>query len=304
MSMREVQKALLKTLKKLGEEKLVYLIDVGAADGLKERWHRYSKYIYTYGFDPRFNVIESDQDGIIFPFALGARKTKKKLNITKHSNLSSFLEPNIEELDSYQNKNERASVVDSDIVEIRPLNDAIKHKPADYIKIDTQGYEFNVLKGGRRILKEDVIFAEVEISFFERYKGIPSFEKIVNKMHRLGFEFMDLYQQRKYYKKNSKELKKSKVAKRSRPGRLAYADALFVKTNSAFKAQVLESVMSSKEKRRKINSLVFICFAYGKVDYAAHYLDRYGMFLKDKQLEAWEKVLNISTGSSEESNSN
>lgn len=300
MSMMVIQKALLKTLKRLGEQKLVYLVDVGAADGIKERWHKYGKYIYTYGFDPRFSVVESGEDGTTYPFALGARKSKKKLNITEYSNLSSFLEPNLAELDGYQNKKERSTIVGSELVEVRPLSNVIKNRPADFIKIDTQGYEYNVLKGGRKIIKEDIVFAEVEVSFFERYKGVPSFEKIVRQMSLLGFEFVDIYQQRKYYRKNKLDIKKIKVMERSRPGRLAYADALFVKSNSIFREGVLSKVTNSREKRRKINALIFIAFAYGKVDYAAHYIDEYGYNLKEKQLIAWQKLLNIAISSGKE----
>jgi FkbM family methyltransferase len=58
------------------------------------------------------------------------------------------------------------------------------------LKIDTEGNELNVLKGGKRFLKEtDMVIAEVSVA--RRFEGSYCFEELVALMYAQGFQVFD-----------------------------------------------------------------------------------------------------------------
>ncbi|MHA6249249.1 FkbM family methyltransferase [Pontibacter sp. CAU 1760] len=61
----------------------------------------------------------------------------------------------------------------------------------DLIKLDTQGYELEILKGGNKALKaaEAVI---MEVSLLEIYKGAPLIEDVIAQMSNWGFQVYDI----------------------------------------------------------------------------------------------------------------
>ena len=80
---------------------------------------------------------------------------------------------------------------DSENVEIRRLDSFRKElfEPASsiYLKIDTQGYEENVLNGSSSML--DIVSAmQLEVSLIELYEGQLLFIDILNKMSQYGFK--------------------------------------------------------------------------------------------------------------------
>jgi FkbM family methyltransferase len=56
------------------------------------------------------------------------------------------------------------------------------------VKIDVQGYEANVIKGGKKTISR-ASFVVVEVSFEELYKGQPLFDEIYVLMRNLGFMY-------------------------------------------------------------------------------------------------------------------
>ncbi len=60
------------------------------------------------------------------------------------------------------------------------------------LKIDTQGYELEVLKGASRLL-EEVKLVSVELSLAELYEGQASYYCIDEYLRSLGFKLIDLY---------------------------------------------------------------------------------------------------------------
>ena len=76
-------------------------------------------------------------------------------------------------------------------VKIRRLDDLMKTKtlkPGLMIKVDVQGYEQNVIRGGLETFKKANILL-LELSFQELYQGQPLFEDIYDMIRPLGFEF-------------------------------------------------------------------------------------------------------------------
>ena len=64
----------------------------------------------------------------------------------------------------------------------------------DVLKMDVQGFEIEVLAGGRRLLSEAHIpLVYCEVSFKPLYKNQPLFEDVYRELVQSGFELVDLY---------------------------------------------------------------------------------------------------------------
>jgi FkbM family methyltransferase len=62
---------------------------------------------------------------------------------------------------------------------------------ADFIKIDVQGYEIEVIKGATKVLKNAELIL-LEVSFLQYNKDAPLFGEVVNFMNSLGFIVYDI----------------------------------------------------------------------------------------------------------------
>lgn len=69
-------------------------------------------------------------------------------------------------------------------------------KKINLLKIDTQGYEFEILKGARNMLTEgNIDLILMEIIFSEMYVGIPPFDQIYSFLTSHGYKLITFYQQ-------------------------------------------------------------------------------------------------------------
>jgi FkbM family methyltransferase len=92
----------------------------------------------------------------------------------------------------------------------------------EFIKLDTQGTELEILQGAQRTLEERTVALLVEVEFFEMYQGEHLFSEVEQWLRSRGFSFygFDLHT------RSAKLLEKSKSAGRERT---FFADAIFFK---------------------------------------------------------------------------
>jgi tRNA A58 N-methylase Trm61 len=64
-------------------------------------------------------------------------------------------------------------------------------EPVDFIKIDVQGSELDILKGGEKTIK-NTQYVSIEASLVEYNKGAPLVGEIVDKMREYGFCILDI----------------------------------------------------------------------------------------------------------------
>ena len=83
------------------------------------------------------------------------------------------------------------------------------------LKIDTQGYEMNVLKGSLKVLQK-VRYILIEVHFLRTYKDSSSFFEINSYLEQQGFAFLRFY---------------DLVHSNSSREELIYGDALFKNQN-------------------------------------------------------------------------
>jgi len=256
----------------LGEDFVLTVVDVGSAGGLHERWRPFEPVLSAVLFEPREGGSPSGTLGRgqsrTYPVALGDRAGEVDLYITQLANMSSFLKPDAEVFGRYRKKGADARVVATEKVPVERF-DALAQADGirpDVRKVDTHGSELLVLQGAEQSLSS-VLVAEIEVSFFRRYVGQPVFAEIEAWMNERGFELVELHKLKRYRAANSLGIRQPVLDGAQRSGRVAYGDAIFMRSPGAIVAAARE------DRGASILKAMVALLAYGKADHAAALLD-------------------------------
>ena len=182
--------------KVLSFKKINLIIDVGANIG------QFSSEIRAAGFKGKIISIEPiqscnsklkilsnfDRNWIVLePMAIGNSEGNIEINISKNYVSSSILSIS----DAHLNAENNSLYFTTQKVEIKQLDQAVeKYVNSDsniMLKIDTQGYEFNVLEGAAKILKIAKVVV-MELSILELYEKQKLSDEMVIYMRGHGFE--------------------------------------------------------------------------------------------------------------------
>ncbi len=173
--------------------KLVVL-DVGCRWGFAQKFMAANDLFQIFGFDPdpkeceRLAKYYADPAITLIPLALAQTVGSRTLFITQEPACSSLLEPNPDLTEHYPAL-ACARQVSTTEIETTTLDLwAAKNKVAivDYIKIDTQGSELEILKGAEDMLQK-VRCLEVEVEFNPIYLGQPIFSEVDIFLRSQGF---------------------------------------------------------------------------------------------------------------------
>lgn len=176
------------------------VLDIGANKGqFAEYLRKQIKFKKTIlSFEPlssAFSVLSKkalkDPHWHAFNFALGDINSKKEINISGNSHSSSLLDMLPKHLDSAPD----SKFIDKEWVEIKTL-DSLKGKISElkgnvFLKIDTQGFEKQVLTGAKTSL-EFINSIQLEVSLVPLYHGEPIFQEVHDLLTKLGYSLIDL----------------------------------------------------------------------------------------------------------------
>jgi len=101
---------------------------------------------------------------------------------------SSLYEPNTALLAKFQNLENLTQVVRKGTLPTRRLDDLPEAAGADFLKLDVQGAEVDVMNGAEKVLA-DVAVVHTEVEFVPMYKGQPLFAEVDQRMRKSGFIF-------------------------------------------------------------------------------------------------------------------
>ena len=116
-----------------------------------------------------------------YPYALGKANEKRKLYITQHPMCCSLYKPN-EKLIKLYNNFEVAYLKEETEIDTISLDYFIENHDVDnidFIKIDVQGAELDIFKGGSKALK-NVLKIVCEVEFIQHYENQPLFGDVCN----------------------------------------------------------------------------------------------------------------------------
>ena len=264
--------------------KKLSLLDVGARGGIGYPWSTAKSgnlNVILVEPDPQeAELLRKHHQGDILPYALWSKEAELEININNSPGTSSVLESNMSFLCQFDDS-QRYEVKNKITVSAKTIDDLHgngKLTDVDFMKIDIQGAEIEVLKGGVNFLKNNLVGLESEVLFTPLYHDQPLFRDIeIFVRQELGLELWDI---RKTYWKYSQSRYKSPTK-----GRLIFGDALFLRPISTLDTWLLG--MDSEKAKTKLHMLITVTLAYGYLDYAdailnVDYVDKY-LSKEDKQ---------------------
>lgn len=144
---------------------------------------------FLYGFEPNeeeFIKLNSTDKKKYFNYAVGNGQIET-LNICSAPGMTSILEPDFEYLELFHGFSDWAKVSKKVKVQTKKLDDVNFDKKIDFLKIDVQGYEHEVIKNGNKTIK-DCLVVQIETSPIPLYKNEKSFAHVCLQLENLGFQ--------------------------------------------------------------------------------------------------------------------
>jgi FkbM family methyltransferase len=127
----------------------------------------------------------------VFQYALGSENGQAEINLSESDYLTSFLTPLGPTKVLPHNR-----VVGKEAVEVRRLDSIFDECLAGidarniYLKIDTQGFDIEVLRGAEGALPQ-IKGAQTEVSFIPIYHGMPRHIESIREFEARGFRVVD-----------------------------------------------------------------------------------------------------------------
>jgi len=177
------------------------VLDVGAASGAYGRELR--DFGYTgdiVSFEPLTRPYQrlreasaGDARWSSLQTALGSETGRATINVASNSDSSSLLPM----ADAHRTAAPQVDYVDTEEIDVARLDDVVADRLTSstrpFLKLDTQGFEKEVLAGGPRTLSQSVGI-QVELSFVELYDGGMLVDEAISLLYGEGFRMVGIDQ--------------------------------------------------------------------------------------------------------------
>jgi len=235
---------------------LIY-IDVGARWGNNTRMSGGNKYnfdvyfdnVIAHGFEPdpeEFERLKNDSNNIYYKTALDKTKGKRTLYIMTSPDWSSFYRPDIENSKQFEGVS-YCNIIDKEVeVETDTLDNVLDD--GDFIKIDTEGSEYDIMLGGKDLFKDRIMCAEVEVYFYPIREDQATFGEIHKFMLDNKFQLFNI-SKNKYMRSGFPSIWLTK-------GQMLWGDALYLKDYRYV------------DDTNKLHKLYNLALSFGYPDYA------------------------------------
>ncbi len=186
-------------LDQLGSKKIIAL-DIGAQGGFNSDYFfpkKYNKFFDVIAVEPlkeESEILKNNHKFLIDKGLWSDKKEKELYILGNRKGSSSMYRPDKTFFDLHGIKEEDYSkfeITDKIRVNCSTIGDELnrlKIKKLDYLKIDTQGSEFEILKG---IENYRPLLIRSEIQIFSLYKDVPEWNNLLNKFYDLNYIICD-----------------------------------------------------------------------------------------------------------------
>lgn len=185
------------------------------------------------GFEPNRSALDrlnaqKGENETYFPDAV-YDGNEQELRICNSPGMTSLLEPNTELLSYFHGFPEWGEVRERQSLPTVRLDDVKEIKNIDYLKIDIQGGELEVLRNGIDRLG-DCLVIHTEVEFLPMYEGQPLFSEVELFLRELGFAF------HRFFPLVSRTMQPMLVDNDIKKGlsQVFWADAIFIKDFTKF----------------------------------------------------------------------
>lgn len=265
--------------------------DVGARWGIGDPWKSFRAILELLRFEPDKKEFESlmknkGANDTIYQYALYKESKDISFNLTKSRGCSSLYKPNYDFLRNYPDP-ERFEIEDAVTVTATSLDVLYRDgvfPNMDFIKIDVQGAELDILRGGESFLRKHILGIEIEVEFQSLYKEQPLFSDIdIYIRESLALQIQDI---RKTYWKYPVG-----ISVGAAKGQLIFGDALYFR--SPYEIIPWCSHFDKKEASNKILMACLMGIAYGYLDYSLCLLNQpsVGDFLDKDVIANWRYLV-------------
>ena len=253
---------------------LITFVDVGSRNGVLELAD-IAEFVEAYGFEPNPSeyekLVKGTADALLyhgissppyrklsyFPFALGDFCGKHELYITRGPGACCMLEPNMARLSEIRSKGgmiteqkpfeEQFAKVDVIEVDVKTLDVFVKDnsiKYVDYLKIDVEGFEYQLLEGSRTILANTGVI-KVEVSFIPVRKEQKLFSHIDLLLRDFGFDLLryEIHSSHIVYKERGYPLRYIPSGFPDPGGQVLSCDAIYVNRDRSEPERALAQAM-------------------------------------------------------------
>ena len=264
-------------LKRFLHDLRIGLVDVGARGGLEPRWQFIQDNVAAFMFEPEEHASQALEDSEYiernFNVGLGSSESESLFNLCRDPAVSSLLEPNDRLLSRFPNSR-RFDVVAKKKINLSTLDKCLlgQRQRCDFIKLDTQGTELEILKGGAELLKSTVIGLEIEVEFLQIYRDQSLFGDICTYLAPIGYEFLDFINLYRWERKKFTDF-----------GQTIFADALFLRSPETF-SEMLNGV-SREIAHDKSMKYVAIISLYDHIDLLPVCMDAFRPFIDSNEVE-------------------
>ena len=217
------------------EQEPFIIVDIGARGGFEQHWSLYGDQVKLIGFeaDPeeceRLNRQTSDSGSRFFPVALHQNRGKKTFYVTAFPPSAGFYPADMKYVQRFPDETNLSIVksLEIDTVDFDSFAGENRIDKVDFMKLDTEGSELDILKGAIRVLKKSVIGLSVEVHFSQWHKDQPVFSDVDSFLTQMGFRLFDLAT----YRHARKSLKPSHDASGfvSDYGQIIWGQALYLR---------------------------------------------------------------------------
>lgn len=213
--------------------------------------------------------------------ALGGCVGESTLYVTQDPMCSSLYQPNEPYLERFKGLSDLVNLdftLEIETTSLDAITQNLGIQKIDFLQLDIQGAELDVLEGAARVLETSILAVQVEVEFSALYLNQPLFADVDSYMRKAGFTLFDLVNS---YRPRTR----SPIVSNQHPGQLLWADAYYFR--DLIQEENSGNNLSNPEKILKLaciadvmdfpdyalELLEYLTLEYGKKDINYNYAD-------------------------------
>jgi len=238
----------------------IILVDVGSTGGIESHFEEIDKFLHVITFDPDPRAITPKTKGKFenYKIALWSKKEMQTLCLTQYPQASSLYQLNEKILSSFLNFpcHKKIGIENIEVNAMQNILPQSSHP--DFIKIDAEGADLEILKGAEKYLKTSCLGIQTETSFANRHSNAPYFSDIDQYLRKFGYILMQIEPER--------WIRKNNIYSAISNPQIIWGNAIYILSIETFLKRI--SDLPEKNRETTITKFITILLIHKFHDYA------------------------------------